>query len=105
MMWGQPAPPLGRPAYYLPLYKSHFFLAALDLQHNTIPAPKFGIPFQNFVVEFLLRSSVGVRKSERKFGCESSAKILRKKERGAAKIWERKIEFKCGSAIQIKRRN
>ena len=86
MMWGWPAPPLGWPACYLSLYKSHSFLAALGLQHNTIPAPKFGIPFQNFIVEFLLRSSVGVRKSERKFGCESSAKILRKRERGAAEI-------------------
>ena len=85
-LWGRSAPPLGWPAYCFPLYKSHSFLAALGLQHNTIPAPEFGIPFQNFVVEFLLRSNVGVRKSERKFGCESSDKILRKKERGAAEI-------------------
>jgi len=86
MMWGRPAPPFGRPACYL-LYKSHSFLATLVFQHNTIPAPEFGIPFQNFVVQFLLRrSSVGVRKSERKFRCESSAKILRKRERGAAEI-------------------
>ena len=81
MMWGQPAPPLGRPACYLPLYKFHSFLIALGLQYNTIPAPMFGFPFQNFIVEFLLRrSSVGVRKSERKYGCKSSAKILRKRE-------------------------
>jgi len=55
-MWGQLTPPLGRLACYLPLYKSHShsFLAALGLQHNTIPAPEFGIPFQNFVVEFPL---------------------------------------------------
>jgi len=69
-MWDRPAPPLGRPACYLPLYKSHSFLATLGLQYNTILAPEFIIPFQNFIVKFLLRSSVGVRKSERKFGCE-----------------------------------
>ena len=87
MMWGRPASLLGRPACYLPLYKSHSFLAALGLQHNRILVPEFGILFQNFVVEFLLRrSSVGVRKSERKFVCESSAKILRKRERGVAEI-------------------
>jgi len=62
MMWGRPAPLLGRPACYLPLYKSHSFLAALGLQHNTILAPEFIIPFQNFVVEFLLGSSIGVKR-------------------------------------------
>ena len=102
---GRLTPPLGRPSCCFPLCKSHSFLATLGLQHNTILAPEFRIPFQNFVVEFLLRSSVGVRKSERKFGCESSAKILRKRERGVAEIWERLIEFKCGSAVQIKRGN
>ena len=54
MMWGRLAPPLGRPACYLPLYKSHSFLAALGLQHNTRQPPEFEIPVQNFVVEFLL---------------------------------------------------
>jgi len=40
-----------------------------------------------------------------KIECESSAKILRKRGRGAAEIYARKIEFKSGSAVQIKRGN
>ena len=47
MWWGQPA-------YCFPLYKSHSFLVALDLQHNTKSAPELEILFQNFVVEFSL---------------------------------------------------
>jgi hypothetical protein len=87
MVWGQPTQPLGRLACYLPIYKSHSFLSILSLQHNTKSAPKFEIPISNFIVEFLLSgSSVGVRKSVRKLECESSAKILREREIGAAKI-------------------
>jgi hypothetical protein len=41
----------------------------------------------------------------RKLECESSAKILREREIGAAKIWARKIEFKRESVVQMKRVN
>ena len=41
----------------------------------------------------------------RKFGCESSAKILRKREREVLLKFERKIEFKSSSVVQIKREN
>ena len=40
-----------------------------------------------------------------KFECESSVKILRKRGRGDAEIGARKIEFKSGSVVQIKRGN
>ena len=54
MMWGWLAPPLGRPACYLPLYMSHSFLAALGLQHNTRQQPEFEILEAKFIVEFTL---------------------------------------------------
>ena len=76
---GQPHHLAGRPATSPSINPTPSLLLSAS---NTTLAPEFRIPFQNFVVEFLLRrSSVGVRKSERKFGCESSAKILRKRER------------------------
>ena len=51
---GPASPTLGQPACYLPLYKSHSFLAALGLQHNTKSALEVEIPVQNFIVEFPL---------------------------------------------------
>ena len=54
MVWGRPAPPLGRPTSYLPLYKYHSFLVALGLRHKTKQPSKFEIPVQNFIVEISL---------------------------------------------------
>ena len=85
MMWGRLAPPLGRPASRYAVYKTYSFYMLLASHTTTIHLPKSKIPEATFVVLNLLgRSSVGVRKSVRKFGCESSAKILRK--RSAAEI-------------------
>ena len=71
---------------YLPLYKSHSFLAALGLQHNTRQPPELEIPEAKFVIEFPLVEAVLEKESVRKFGLGSSAKILRENWRGAAKI-------------------
>ena len=48
------APPLGRASFPSLLYKSHSFLVALGLKHNTKSAPKLEILVQNFIVEFPL---------------------------------------------------
>ena len=50
------ANPTTRPAGLLlpPLYKSHSFLAALGLQHNTRQPPELEIPEAKFIVEFPL---------------------------------------------------
>ena len=70
-----------------PLYKSHSFLVALGLQHNTKSAPELKILAQNFIVEFpLVEVVLEKEKSVRKFECESSVKILRKRGKGAAEI-------------------
>jgi len=47
MMWGWPA-------CCFPLYKSHSFLTALGLQHNTRQPPELKILEAKFVVEFPL---------------------------------------------------
>ena len=85
-LWGWLAPPLGRVASPSPLYKSHSFLVPLGLQHNTKSARKLEIPVQNFVVEFPLVEVVLEKERVRKFECENSVKILRKRGRGAAEI-------------------
>ena len=86
MRWGWPAPPLGQLACCFPLYKSHSFLAALGLQHNTRQPPEFKNLEEKFIVEFPLVEVVLKKERERKFECECSVKILRKRIRGAAKI-------------------
>ena len=53
-LWGRPAPPLGRPTCCFPLYKSHSFLDALGLQHNTRQPSKFKILEAKVIVEFPL---------------------------------------------------
>ena len=86
-LWGRAAPPLGRAASPSPLYKFHSFLVALGLKHNTKQPSKLKILVQNFVVEFpLVEVVLEKEKSVRKFECESSVKILRKRGKGAAEI-------------------
>jgi len=86
MRWGRLAPPLGRLACCFPVYKSHSFLAALGLQHNTRQPPEFKIPEAKFVVEFPLVEVVLKKESVGKIECESSAKILRENWRGVVEI-------------------
>ena len=86
MMWGRPAPPLGRPAYCSPPINTPSWLLN-SLTHTAIQLPKFGFPIPNLVVQNSIgRSSFGVREKGEKVESESVAKILSKRERGAAKI-------------------
>jgi len=83
---GPAGPTLGPPTCCFPLYKSHSFLAALGLQHNTRQPPEFKIPEAKFIVEFPLVEVVLKKESVGKIECESSAKILRENWRGVVEI-------------------
>ena len=76
----------GRSASYFPHYKSQPQTCCSRPSHNTIPALEFKNLEEKFIVEFPLVEVVLKKERERKFECECSVKILRKRGRGAAEI-------------------